>query len=1118
MKKVNLKRFSFSILKTFGLLALTLKAQMVHAEYQPNITNGEKYYKLAGCAACHTSYDKSSAVGGGLILETGLGKFYAPNISRSSDYGIGKWKVEDFVNAVKNGKKRDGTNYTPIIFPYTSYSSMNESDIKDIFHYIQTLKPVDKAVADHEISVLASLQIKVWSSEPVWELASSSKIDNFGEYFVKAVGHCHECHSQRASINKEIDKQTGLWKTPQQRLGRSFSQQSLVFDTLDAYFKETSISEYLGYINHYNLSSGSKSDNPVKQSLIDSMKELSPAEHVSVFEYLSDRKIDGSEREQFVQLVKAPSATPIAEPNTLVASSDNSAPGSSRCSVSKPAKISSSVPAASENTGIDFAQLDKVDQIFARACNACHAGSGNNYGFAMTSAKEMYSYFPMTLNIFESIRSGSMPKGMKLTPDEYNLVKEWMQSARKASKERQTGVPNSLKTTPEEDATDQVLAQPEDVQVITLDETYKLLADDLIAIDEFDRKFIRYVDFSKSKFPEFECDEQGNEITPHRYVEAGFNKLINSLSLSPRLAKIETLSTSFGPIFRIDLRDYNWNAEQWRAIFTSEYNYAAQEAKYPRKVWEEVRYPYAVNPSSDPNLELISKYTETAVPLVNGPWFSNKALEAPIYDMLLGLTDIIDDLEDKLNLDVKKEILDGNVVRAAMIGTSGVSDHNRLIERFDLPMGGYYWKSYDFDGSGGDKSLELNPDGPYPEVEEFGFQTFNHAGGEMIFSLPNGLQGFYLSEADGRRLQVGPASIVAFKEYVAGKGVEIQNARSCFECHDNGIIQKSDNLRPVIDNSNFFSRAQKRRLTRMFVPQEELYSYFENDRKIYTGALDRLDVTQTAVSGELESLQVPAYPTKDGWPLRDRREIVTFLADKYFQDFYASDVAQLFGMTEEAFFEESNNVNDPAVFRMLKNWEQRAKDNRRIHRDEVEQNYSKILSAITDFEALGYEAANLTSAAMPSDKTDTAEEDSSEKLLVQVSVDGGSERRVGDYLEFSVETNSACNLQLFYVSEAKQILELSADPRVMGPSILGAKEKRKIPFERSVQLQFDSPGNGETMLAYCSKSKSLSLDDILAYVNGFSQPLSRGLKIVASTTVNESKGNSDFDSVTFNIK
>ena len=52
--------------------------------------------------------------------------------------------------------------------------------------------------------------------------------------------------------------------------------------------------------------------------------------------------------------------------------------------------------------------------------------SGNNYGFAMTSAKEMYSDFPMTLH-FESIRSGSMPKGMKLTSEEYNLVKEWMQ-------------------------------------------------------------------------------------------------------------------------------------------------------------------------------------------------------------------------------------------------------------------------------------------------------------------------------------------------------------------------------------------------------------------------------------------------------------------------------------------------------------------------------------------------------------------------------------------------------------------------------------------------------------------------------------------------------------------
>ena len=325
-------------------------------------------------------------------------------------------------------------------------------------------------------------------------------------------------------------------------------------------------------------------------------------------------------------------------------------------------------------------------------------------------------------------------------------------------------------------------------------------------------------------------------------------------------------------------------------------------------------------------------------------------------------------------------------------------------------------------------------------------------------------------------------------------------------------------MRVVIESSNFFSRAQKRRLTSMFVPQEDLYAYFENDRKIYVGALERLDVTQTTVSGELESLQVPAYTTKDGWPLRDRREIVTFLADKYFQDFDASDVTMLFGMTQEAFFEESKNVNDPNVFRMLKNWEQRAKDKRRIHRDEVEQNYGKILSAITDFKALAHEDKKLKSPVMPSESADNSVEDSSEKLLIQVSVDGGVERRVGDNLEFSVETNSACNLQLFYVSEAKQILELSADPRVMGPTILRAKEKRKIPFERSVQLQFDSPGNGETMLAYCSKSKVLSLDDILAYVSGFSQPLSRGLKIVASTTVNESKGNSDFDSVTFNIK
>ena len=67
----------------------------------------------------------------------------------------------------------------------------------------------------------------------------------------------------------------------------------------------------------------------------------------------------------------------------------------------------------------------------------------------------------------------------------------------------------------------------------------------------------------------------------------------------------------------------------------------------------------------------------------------------------------------------------------------------------------------------------------------------------MIFSLQNGMQGYYLSTAEGDRLLVGPTSIVSFRNKPIGRGVEIVNARSCFDCHENGIIRKNDETAPA---------------------------------------------------------------------------------------------------------------------------------------------------------------------------------------------------------------------------------------------------------------------------------------------------------------------------------
>src|SRR5206468_808707 len=100
--------------------------------------------------------------------------------------------------------------------------------------------------------------------------------------------------------------------------------------------------------------------------------------------------------------------------------------------------------------------------------------------------------------------------------------------------------------------------------------------------------------------------------------------------------------------------------------------------------------------------------------------------------------------EAKLQVKAGDDIRAGKVIRAGFNG-SGVSRHNRLIERHEGAHG-YYWKGYDFASSRGRRNLFTYPLGPGPSEEG---TTFQHDGGEIIFRLPNGLQGYMLTDGRG---------------------------------------------------------------------------------------------------------------------------------------------------------------------------------------------------------------------------------------------------------------------------------------------------------------------------------------------------------------------------------
>ena len=72
---------------------------------------------------------------------------YAANLT-SDQTGIGNWKEENFLKAIREGKLKglDGSRSILPPMPWVVYGKMTDEDLKSIFAYLKTVKPVNNAV------------------------------------------------------------------------------------------------------------------------------------------------------------------------------------------------------------------------------------------------------------------------------------------------------------------------------------------------------------------------------------------------------------------------------------------------------------------------------------------------------------------------------------------------------------------------------------------------------------------------------------------------------------------------------------------------------------------------------------------------------------------------------------------------------------------------------------------------------------------------------------------------------------------------------------------------------------------------------------------------------------
>ena len=132
------------------LLEPNLKPDVLPAVAQDSSSVYGEYLvqAMANCRACHTKRDETgNFVGepfaGGSPMETETGTFITPNLTPHATTGrIYTWTPEQFVQRFKLGKGPEGSH-----MPWEAYANMSEQDLKAIYAFLRTLKPVDNKVA-----------------------------------------------------------------------------------------------------------------------------------------------------------------------------------------------------------------------------------------------------------------------------------------------------------------------------------------------------------------------------------------------------------------------------------------------------------------------------------------------------------------------------------------------------------------------------------------------------------------------------------------------------------------------------------------------------------------------------------------------------------------------------------------------------------------------------------------------------------------------------------------------------------------------------------------------------------------------------------------------------------
>lgn len=202
----------------FGLAAslwlpLSAYAAMPDNQHFAEIEKGRYLTSIADCAACHTNPGQNRPFAGGRPIETPFGTLVTPNITPDAATGIGAWTSQQFDDAVRRGKRPDGSRLYPAM-PYTHYTKMSRDDVLAIRAYLSTLAPVHNVVVPNQLPFPFNIRAAMRAWDALFfregELhpdPNKSDAWNRGAYLVEGPGHCGACHTAKNFMGADKDSE-----------------------------------------------------------------------------------------------------------------------------------------------------------------------------------------------------------------------------------------------------------------------------------------------------------------------------------------------------------------------------------------------------------------------------------------------------------------------------------------------------------------------------------------------------------------------------------------------------------------------------------------------------------------------------------------------------------------------------------------------------------------------------------------------------------------------------------------------------------------------------------------------------------------------------------------------